>query len=57
MPQPPQLALSVVVSTHLEPQSVEPTPQLCAQTPPMQACPVGHAVPHAPQLSESVSVS
>lgn len=53
-PQPPQLARSVTVSTHVPLQLVSPPVQPARQTPAWQAWPEGHAVPHAPQLAASV---
>jgi hypothetical protein len=51
-PQPPQLALSVSVSTQAPAQTVEALPgQVAEQAPPTQnGALVGHALPQAPQL-------
>jgi hypothetical protein len=59
-PQPPQLSLSVVVSTQSPPQRENPAPQATLQTPLLQrAVPfitLGQALPHLPQFEESVFV-
>ena len=52
LPQPPQLAASVAVSTHAEAQSVFPFGQ--AQTPSSQTVGVWQTVPQEPQWRESV---
>ena len=53
---PPQLALSVLMSTHTPLQSMEPVPQPAAvQLPPAQV--PAHVVPQLPQLASSVWVS
>ncbi len=54
MPQPPQLAPSVLVGTHCPPQNENPVAQ--TQLPPTQLWPVPHPFPQLPQLSESVYV-
>ena len=51
-PQPPQLASSLPVRTHVDPQSVKPVGH--AQRPPTQVVPLGHAALQAPQLFASV---
>ena len=57
MLQVPQLALSVVVSTHLPLQSVSPLWQLRLQVPALHTSPELQAVAQAPQLALSVIVS
>ena len=56
-PHPPQLLLSVSVSTHLPLQRVRPVGQW--HCPPAHMAPsfTSHCVPHAPQLLESDDVS
>ena len=50
----PQLPKLVPVSTQLPLHSDCPLGQ--PQLPPVQTCPVGHALPHAPQLLTSLPV-
>jgi hypothetical protein len=61
MPQPPQLALSVCVSTHLPEQRVNPAlhavPQPLLVHVAVPLATVGQAVPHAPQFFVSLFVS
>jgi hypothetical protein len=47
----PQFAGSLFKSAHVAPQAIWPNGQ--SQTPPMQICPIGHAVPHVPQFAVS----
>lgn len=54
-PQPPQLELSVVVSTQLPPQRVI-DPQSIWQLPPMHTWPEPQVTPQPPQLLPSVMV-
>ncbi len=54
VPQAPQLALLVLVSTHTPPQSLRPVGQ--EQEPLEQIFPPEHLVPQAPQLLESLLV-
>jgi hypothetical protein len=46
----------MLVSTHLDPQSVVPPPQLRAHVPCEQTSPASHALPQAPQLLGSMDV-
>jgi hypothetical protein len=61
MPQPPQLELSFVVSTHMPEQRVKPALQAVPQpllvhvAVPLST--LGHIVPHAPQFFVSLLVS
>ena len=57
MPQPPQLVLLVLVSTHAPLQFVRPAPQEDIQRPAEQTCPVAHVVVHEPQCEVSFVVS
>jgi hypothetical protein len=57
MPQPPQFAGSIDVSTQAPPQSVVPPPQFVAQAEFEQTWPLGQMMPHMPQLLESIVVS
>jgi hypothetical protein len=50
----PQFAGSVMVLTQAVPQVVAPAGQ--PHTPAVQACPLGQALPHAPQLSGSLPI-
>src|SRR5262245_37229043 len=43
----------VVTSMQLEPHLVRPAPQLVPHTELEQTCPLGHALPHAPQFIAS----
>jgi hypothetical protein len=52
MPQPPQLAESLFVSTHEPPQSVSPVAQPAAHVPALQTC-VPQDLPQLPQLPTS----
>jgi hypothetical protein len=54
--QLPQLALSVVMSTHDEPHSM-PVVHWPLQVPATQTVPLPQAMPHAPQLAGSLAVS
>jgi hypothetical protein len=54
-PHVPQLLKSVLVSTHVPPQSIFPLGQ--EQAPPRQVWPSVHVLPHAPQLLKSLLVS
>ena len=57
LPQVPQFPLSVLVSTQIPLQSVEPVGQVAAQLPLLHAGLVaGHTLPQLPQLLESTSV-
>jgi hypothetical protein len=55
MPQLPQLAMSLVVSTQPWPQGVRPAPQLEEQVPAEQSSLELHAVPQVPQLLASLA--
>src|SRR5690349_19474931 len=57
LPQPPQCAGSVWVSTHRLPHSVRPGAHIVEQEPFEQASPGGHVTPQPPQFSGSVPVS
>ena len=56
VPQPPQFAGSVWLSTQALPHSVVPAVQVVVQTPAEHPWPPRQAVPQAPQLAESVCV-
>ena len=60
MPQPPQFALSFVVSIHMPEQRVKPASQVTLQPLLVQVGvpwgAAGHFVPHAPQLLTSLPV-
>lgn len=56
-PQAPQLAVSVLGSTHAPAQSVRPGGQLAVQAPFEQTCTASQRTPQAPQLAGSLSVS
>jgi hypothetical protein len=53
VPQLPQLALSLAVTTQLLPHSMEPLGQLVVQVPLWHCCPAAQALPHEPQLAGS----
>ena len=53
-PHPPQLFTSVERAAHVPEQLVSPVPQENVQAPPTHARPLAHALPHEPQLAESV---
>jgi len=57
MPQPPQLARSMVGSVQRPPQSIWPVGHTIMHAPLTQLWPMGHALPHMPQLRASVAVS
>jgi len=57
LPQPPQLPLSDVVSTHAPPQEVKPLPQPALQVPALHTSVAPHAVPQIPQFFGSDDVS
>jgi hypothetical protein len=56
-PQPPQLALSVAVSTQNAPQSFSPATHVGEQRPAEHDVPAVHPLPHAPQLRLSEEVT
>ncbi len=51
IPQPPQLLLSVCVSTHTVPQSVWPIRQTSRHMPPVHVCEALQRAPQPPQFS------
>jgi hypothetical protein len=55
--QPPQCAVSLVVSTHAPLQSVRPAPQVAVHIPALQTAPVPHEVPQLPQFLGSLEMS
>ncbi len=57
VPQVPQCAGSLFVSTQIEPHCTVPTPQLREHVPFEQIRPAPHAFPHAPQLAVSLEKS
>ena len=59
VPQPPQLVVSVIVSTQVPPHAVCPVGQVTElrHVPAMQVCPVVQVFPQVPQLAASVIVS
>src|SRR5260370_8436186 len=57
LPQPPQLPLSDVVSTHAPPHAVKPLPQPALQVPALHTSVAPHAVPQIPQFFGSDDVS
>jgi hypothetical protein len=57
VPHAPQSSLSVLVSTHVEPQSVSLLGQVVVHLPPEHALPLPHLLPQLPQSSPSVLVS
>lgn len=52
--QVPQFAGSTMVSVHVVPHVVSGAAQTVPQVPPAHAWPVGHALPHVPQLLPSL---
>ena len=61
MPHLPQLAPSLLVSTHLPPHAVKPASQLTSHVPLLHTAEplagVGHLLPQVPQLSTLVDTS
>jgi hypothetical protein len=57
IPQPPQFALLVAVSTQLRPHWVVVPGHWAMHAPALQNSPVAQATPHPPQLSGSLSVN
>jgi len=56
LPQPPQCAVLLVVSTQFPEQAVS-APQLVLHAPPKHVSPTAQTLPHCPQFAESVAVS
>jgi hypothetical protein len=56
-PHPPQLALSVIVSTHCPPHAWSPGRHDAVQAPAEQTSVAPHTVPHPPQLLGSFTVA
>jgi hypothetical protein len=54
---PPQLALSVIVSTHCPPHAWSPGKQELVQAPAEHTWPLAHFVPQPPQLAGSFTVA
>jgi hypothetical protein len=57
VPQLPQFALSLLVSTHAPVQLVRPVAHVVAHVPPLQTCPAAHAFPQPPQFAGSLAGS
>jgi len=55
LPQPPQWALSMLVSTHLPSHTISPAGH--SHAPPLHVAPIGHSVPQPPQCDVLVLVS
>jgi hypothetical protein len=54
LPQPPQSAALVCVSTHAPPQFVSDGSHVAPHAPRLQTCPLGHATPQPPQFAGSL---